>query len=187
MIEEKIRESARLMEKIALDVELCGIIKEVADVITDALTVGKKVLIAGNGGSASQAEHIAGEFVGKFYKERTALPCLSLTGPTACLTAVANDYGYKDVFTRQLEAFGNVGDVFIGITTSGKSKNILRAVDYCQKAGIVTVVLTGSNITSLHSMSDYSIVIPSNDTPRVQECHILIGHIIAELVEKAFT
>ena len=187
MIEEKIRESARLMEKIALDVELCGIIKEVAYVITDALTVGKKVLIAGNGGSASQAEHIAGEFVGKFYKERKALPCLSLTGPTACLTAVANDYGYKNVFTRQLEAFGNSGDVFIGLTTSGSSKNIMRAVNYCDELGIATVVLTGSNITELHVVSDYSIVIPSNDTPRVQECHILIGHIIAELVEKAFT
>jgi D-sedoheptulose 7-phosphate isomerase len=182
-IKDKLKESGKLIKSLTKNENLCCEIENIVDVIVDCFQQDCKLMIAGNGGSASQAEHIAGEFVGKFYKDREPLPCLALTGPTACLTAVGNDYGYDDVFLRQVKAFGKRGDIFIGLTTSGKSENILLAAEYCQAVGITVVGMTGVNVTDLHPLCDYSIRVPSTDVPMIQEAHIVIGHIIAGLVE----
>lgn len=165
------------------DWRLVDKIDEVAQVITFCFLNNGTLLVAGNGGSASQAEHIAGEFVGKFYIDRPALPAIAITCPTAALTAVANDYGYDNVFERQVEAFGKSGDVLLVLTTSGISKNVIKACDKANLMGITTIALTGEKNTVLHDKCTYSISVPSSDTPRVQEAHIMIGHIIAQIVE----
>lgn len=186
MIKDTIKKSADLMNLIASKEEIIESISEVSQLCTRALISGNKLMFAGNGGSASQAEHIAGEFVGKFLKERRALPAMSLTGPSASLTAVSNDYGYEHSVTRQLEAFGKPGDVFIVLSTSGKSKNLINACEYAKKNSIITVALLGWARCPLSELCDYQIWIPSESTPRIQEAHILIGHIIAEKVENFY-
>ena len=160
-------------------------IHEVAKIITSCFLKKHKLLICGNGGSASEAEHIAGEFVGKFYFDRPALPAIALTCSTAALTAVANDYGYENVFERQVEAFGKKGDVLLVLTTSGNSKNIIKACDKAKSMGITSIAMTGENRTVLHDKCTYSILVPSSDTPRIQEAHLMIAHIIAQIVEDA--
>lgn len=184
MIKSSLQESAKLMNDIAGRESVVESISEVSSLLCKTLRSGNKLMFAGNGGSASQAEHIAGEFVGKFLKERRALPAMSLTGTSAAMTAVANDYGYEQVFTRQLEAFGKSGDVFIALSTSGKSKNLINACEYAHKNAINTVCLVGWTVSGLSEMCDHKICIPSKSTPRIQEAHITIGHIIAENVER---
>jgi D-sedoheptulose 7-phosphate isomerase len=162
-----------------------ALLAQVADTLIEAFTNGKKVLLCGNGGSAADAQHIAAEFVGKFLLDRPALPAVVLTGNTSSLTAIGNDYSFDQVFSRQVEAFGVSGDVCIGISTSGNSRNVIEALRAAQHKGIITVALTGATGGQMKAEADYCICISSTDTPRIQEHHILVGHVLCELVEQA--
>lgn len=153
--------------------------------LVNALLQGHRVLLFGNGGSAADAQHIAAEFVGRFVIERAALPVMALSVNTSCVTAIGNDYGFELVFARQIEAFGKPGDVAIGISTSGNSLNVLNGLVTAKRLGMSTVALTGASGGKLKGSADFCICAPSEETPRIQECHILIGHIISELVERA--
>jgi len=164
--------------------EVVSGIARVSEILIEALKKGNKPLLFGNGGSAADAQHIAAEFVGRFAFDRPALPALALSVNTSAVTAIGNDYGFDVVFARQIEALGRAGDVAIGISTSGNSQNILQGVATAKKMGLHTVALTGASGGELESAVDYCICAPSNETPRIQECHILIGHIISELVEQ---
>lgn len=153
-------------------------------VILDSYKAKGKIFLIGNGGSAADAQHIAAEFMGRFKLERNGLPAIALTTDTSIITALSNDYGYEMVFSRQLEALSNGGDVLIAITTSGTSTNILKAVDVARLKNIKVIGLTGGNGGELKNVADITIIVPSNNTPRIQEAHITIGHIICNLVEK---
>jgi D-sedoheptulose 7-phosphate isomerase len=161
------------------------VIAAVAESIVKAMQQGGKLLLFGNGGSAADAQHIAAEFVGRFAIERAALPAFALSVNTSCLTAIGNDYGFDQVFARQIEAFGKPGDVAVGISTTGNSPNVLRGLAKAKEIGLTTAGLTGDSGGKMKTDADYCICVPSRETPRIQECHILIGHAIAELVEKA--
>jgi D-sedoheptulose 7-phosphate isomerase len=150
----------------------------------DSLKKNGKVILFGNGGSASDAQHIAAELVGRFKKDRTALAALSLTTNTSVLTSLANDYGYEVVFSKQVEALGQKNDVIIGISTSGKAKNVANGIKQAKKMGLKTVALTGGDGGELTKLADVSLIVPSSITARIQEAHITIGHIICELVEE---
>jgi D-sedoheptulose 7-phosphate isomerase len=166
-----------LRENLATLVEVIGI-------VTAALRDGHKLLLFGNGGSAADAQHIATEFVGRFKIERTPLAAISLTTDTSALTAIANDYGYANVFARQVRALGRAGDVAFAISTSGNSANVLRAVAACRRLGITTVALTGGSGGKLARATDWVLrVSGSTESPRIQETHILVGHVICELVD----
>ncbi len=151
--------------------------------VANCISKGGKLLLFGNGGSAADSQHIAAEFVGRFRRERRALPALALTTNTSTITALSNDYGYNVSFKRQVEAFGKRGDVAIAISTSGNAKNVLEAAKEAKTSGIKTIALTGKGGGALARLCDISIIVKSDDTARIQETHILIGHIIAELVE----
>lgn len=159
-------------------------VAKVSEILVNALKQGNKVLLFGNGGSAADAQHIAAELVGRFAFDRPALPALALSVNSSCVTAIGNDYGFDQAFSRQLEALARPGDVAIGISTSGNSANVLRAMSTARQIGLKTVALTGRGGGSLMNAVEYCICVPSNETPRIQECHILIGHIISELVER---
>ena len=158
-------------------------VSELANLIVDRLKRGGKLLFAGNGGSAADSQHLAAEFVGRFKRDRMPLAALALTVDSSALTCIANDYAFEDVFARQLEALGNNGDIFIGISTSGRSPNILNCLDICRAKGIVSVILTGGVCDDNQLNADFIIDVPSTVTARIQEAHILIGHTICELVE----
>ena len=158
-------------------------IERVASVIKIALANGKKVLFCGNGGSAADSQHLAAEFVGRFQKERQGLPAIALTVDTSILTAVSNDYGFNKVFVRQVEALGNEGDVLVGISTSGTSPNVLAAVELAKAKGMYCVGMTAANGAKLAELCDECIAVPAKVTARAQEMHILIGHILCELVD----
>jgi len=160
-------------------------IKDIADLMIECLRKNGKVILFGNGGSASDAQHIAAEFVGRFKKDRTALAGIALTTNTSVLTSLANDYGYEIVFARQIEALGQKNDIAVGISTSGKAKNVALAIKQAKKMGLKTVALTGGDGGDLAKLADTSLVVPSGVTARIQEAHITIGHIICELVEHA--
>lgn len=155
-------------------------------VIKEVITNGNKIYLAGNGGSAADAQHIAAELTGRFVKERKPLPGMALTTDTSALTAIANDYGYEFVFSRQLEAFAQPGDVFIGISTSGNSQSILNALEVAKKTGCKTIGLTGRGGGKMNQMCDINIVVPAEVTARIQEMHILIGHILCKAVDDLF-
>jgi len=158
-------------------------IVDIIDVLTDSFQNNQKLLIAGNGGSNSDANHIAGEFVGKFYFHRSPLNAIALNTNNSILTAIANDYSYEDAFARELEALAIRGDIFWGISTSGNSKNIVKAMELAKEIGVKTIGFTGERESKMDLLSDYLIKVPSSDTPRVQEIHILIAHIICQGVE----
>jgi D-sedoheptulose 7-phosphate isomerase len=160
-------------------------IARVSEILTNAIDQGNKLLLFGNGGSAADAQHIAAEFVGRFAFDRPPMPALALSVNTSCVTAIGNDYGFDLVFARQIEALGRPGDVAIGLSTSGNSANVLCAMPIAKKIGLHTVALAGFGGGKLRNAVDYCICAPSKETPRIQECHILIGHIISELVEQA--
>lgn len=160
------------------------IIAQISQIIINAYTQNKKVILFGNGGSAADAQHIAAEFVGKFYKNRKALPALAFHTNTSVLTATANDFGYDKVFERQVSAHVNKGDIVIGISTSGNSPNVIKGILRAKELGAITIGLTGQKENKLEKITNYCIKIPSDDTPRIQEGHITIGHIICYLVEK---
>jgi len=178
-----------LLESIQVKEEILhtkvGQIVEIADLIIDCLKKNGKVLIFGNGGSASDSQHIAAELIGRFKKDRVALPAIALTVNTSVLTSLANDYGYEIVFSKQIEALGQKNDVAIGISTSGKAKNVAQAIKQAKKMGLKTIALTGGDGGELAKLADLSLIVPSLVTARVQEAHITIGHIICELIEQA--
>jgi len=184
-IQNHIEESIKTKERILQNSILMQNIFNVTEVIIDAYKDGKKTLIAGNGGSAADAQHIAAEFVGRFHFDRPALASIALTTDTSILTAIGNDYGFDRVFARQLEANGNSGDVFIAISTSGNSANIIEALKVCKDKDIISVGLSGESGGKMAEFCDYMIKVPSNITPRIQESHILIAHIICATVEEA--
>ncbi|MFC1984903.1 D-sedoheptulose 7-phosphate isomerase [Chloroflexota bacterium] len=159
-------------------------IERMVDLITTAYKAGRKVVLFGNGGSAADAQHIAGELVGRFKLNRRAFPAIALNTNTSILTAVANDYGYEVVFSRQVEALVNDKDVVIGISTSGESPNVIEAMKAAKIKGAITIGLTGGNGGKLAEVADLALVVPSDSTPRIQEAHITIGHIICQLVER---
>jgi D-sedoheptulose 7-phosphate isomerase len=162
-------------------------IEEASKVLIEAYKNGKKLIICGNGGSAADAQHIAAEFVGKFYRiDRPALPAVALSTNTSSITAIGNDFGYNLTFKRGVEAFGQEGDVVWGISTSGNSENIIEAIKIAKTRGIKTIALTGENGGKMAEIADIAIKAPSSNTPIVQNCHITISHIICEIVENAF-
>jgi len=162
-------------------------IEKAAEIIIRSLENGGKVLLCGNGGSAADAQHIAAEFVGRFLVNRKALPAVALTTDTSILTAVSNDFDFDQVFMRQVEAVGREGDVFWGISTSGKSENVRKAAELAGKMKIKVIILAGKEITQMCRNADVSINVDSNFTPRIQETHIAVSHIICDIVEKHFT
>ena len=178
-----------LLESIQVKEELLrtsiGKIIEITDIVIDCLKKNGKVILFGNGGSASDSQHIAAELVGRFKKDRTGLAAIALTTNTSILTALANDYGYEIVFAKQIEALGQKNDVAIGISTSGKAKNVVFAIKQAKKMGLKTIALTGADGGELAKLTDVSLVVPSSVTARIQEAHITVGHIICELVEEA--
>jgi len=184
-ITNQVKKSIDVKQKLLVTNALMDLIQEVALKCTDVYKNGNKTLIAGNGGSAADAQHIAGEFVSKFYFDRPGIPSIALTTDTSIITAIGNDYGYEKLFARQVQANGVKGDMFIGISTSGNSANVVEALKECKEKGIITVGLTGEKGGMMAEMCDYCIKVPSNETPRVQEAHILIGHIICAVVEEA--
>jgi D-sedoheptulose 7-phosphate isomerase len=157
---------------------------EISKVIEVALKAGNKVLLCGNGGSAADAQHIAAEFTGRFVKERMALAALALTTDTSALTAIGNDYGYENIFERQVQALGKSGDILLGISTSGNSLNVIKALDSGKKLGCITVSLTGNNGGKLAEISDINLNISSKVTARIQELHILVGHLLCTLIDE---
>lgn len=183
IIKKQIGDSAKVKSLILDDPKLMERIAEAAEICIEAYRHGNKTLFAGNGGSAADAQHLAGEFVSKFYFDRPGLPSIALTTDTSILTAIGNDYGYERLFARQVQAQGVKGDVFIGISTSGNSKNIVEAKEECEKKGIKTIALTGSKPCKMDNF-DLVIKVPSDETPRIQECQTLIGHIICCIVEE---
>ncbi|MFZ1130811.1 MAG: D-sedoheptulose 7-phosphate isomerase [Terriglobales bacterium] len=183
-VTRSIQASIAVKELLLHDREVVSLVAKVSQLMVEAFRGGNKVILFGNGGSAADAQHIAAEFVGRFAFDRPALPALALNVNTSCVTAIGNDYGFDRVFARQLEALARAGDVAVGFSTSGKSANVIQAMATARKIGLHTVGMTGSSGKALQAAVDYCICAPSTETPRIQECHILIGHIISELVEQ---
>ncbi len=183
-ITRQIEESCATKQRIAADAGLVERIAAAAALCAGALESGHKILLAGNGGSAADAQHIAAEFVGRFKIERRPLAALALTTDTSLLTAVGNDYGFDEVFARQVLGLGVAGDVFIGISTSGNSPNVLKALAACEQRGVARIGLTGQRGGKMAALCDPLLNVPAEDTPRIQESHILIGHILCALVDE---
>lgn len=184
LIINKINQTLRVKQDILKDNELVKKIDEITRVIVNAYKENKKVILFGNGGSAADAQHLACELVGKFYLERKALASIALTTNTSELTAIANDYSFNRIFARQVEALVNPGDIVIGITTSGNSLNVIEGIKEARLREAVTIGFTGASGGRLKENVDYLLAVPSEDTPHIQESHIMIGHIICYLVEK---
>ena len=189
-MEEKIREiiqaSIRTKEQVLQNQALLDTVSKLTDIITEALKKGNRIYFCGNGGSAADAQHLAAEFSGRFYIDREALPAEALHCNTSYLTAVANDYGYDVVYARLIQGIGQAGDILIGLSTSGNSPNIMKAFEAARKKGIITVGFTGDTGGKMKDLSDYLVNVPSKDTPRIQESHIMLGHIVCQLVEEKY-
>jgi D-sedoheptulose 7-phosphate isomerase len=181
-----IEASISVKQAILADKSLQERLAQIVLVVTQTFRNGNKVLFCGNGGSAADAQHLAAEFSGRFYKDRDALPAEALHVNTSYLTAVANDYSFDTVYARLVKGMGKKGDVLIGLSTSGNSKNILEAFATAREIGLITVGFTGSTGGKLKVLSDYLLNVPSDDTPRIQESHIMLGHILCQLVEEAY-
>ena len=184
LIIDKINQTLRVKQNILKDNEMIKKIDEITRAIINAYKENKKVVLFGNGGSAADAQHLACELVGKFYLERKALASIALTTNTSELTAIANDYNFNRVFARQVEALINSGDIVIGITTSGNSLNVIEGIKEAKLRGAVTIGFTGASGGKLKEDVDYLLAVPSEDTPNIQELHIMVGHIICYLIEK---
>lgn len=182
---------SQLLERSRLLAEYAGLLPQklgiIADVCIRSIGNGGKILLCGNGGSAADSQHLAAELVGRFERERKALPAIALTTDTSILTAVGNDYGFDRIFERQVEAIGNAGDVFVGMSTSGGSINVLRAMEAAKAMGLVCVAFCGEKPGPLVQLADYTIQIPASRTVLIQEGHLAAGHILCDLVEAAFT
>jgi len=182
-ISDIIKASIDVKQQLLADENLINQIAIVTDIITKAFQNGNAVYFAGNGGSAADAQHLAAEFSGRFYKDRKALPSDALHCNSSYLTAVANDYSYDIIYARLLEGLAKPGDVLVGISTTGNSENIVKAFEMAKTIGVTTIGFTGQKGGKMKDLGDYLINVPSNTTPRIQESHILVGHIICELVE----
>lgn len=182
---DELKKSVTVIQSILADEALIDRIDSAAEVTIHALNNGGKVLLAGNGGSAADAQHIAGELVSRFLFDRPGLPAIALTTDTSILTAIGNDYGYERLFARQIQALGRQGDVFIAYSTSGSSPNILAALDEARSRGIITIGLTGNRQSPMRDRCDILLDVPSSETPKIQEGHLVIGHILCGLVEQA--
>lgn len=183
-IQQAIQDSIEVKQDILNSTEFVGKIQQAINLIVEAYKNGKKVLFCGNGGSAADAQHLAAELSGRFYYDRKPLYAEALHVNTSYLTAVANDYSYEDIFARILEAEGTEGDILVGISTSGNSSNVLKAFEVAKRKGMHTISFTGIGGGKMADKSDVLLAVPSKDTPRIQESHIMIGHIICEMVEK---
>jgi D-sedoheptulose 7-phosphate isomerase len=181
----QIRQAQSVMAAMQADTALCQSVEAAARACIGSLQSGGKVLLAGNGGSAADAQHIAGELVSRFMFDRPGLPAVAMTTDTSILTAIGNDYGYERLFERQLQALGRKGDVFIAYSTSGKSPNILRALQAARAAGIVTIGFSGNRGGPMAELCDHLLAVPAADTPKIQEGHLVLGHILCGLIEEA--
>lgn len=186
IIKDRIHDSIDVKQGVLQNEKLLNTVSDLADEIVKAVKNGNKLILCGNGGSASDALHFAGEIVGRFQKERNAWPAVVLNADVATLTAIANDYGYEDVFARQVEGHVRPGDIFIGISTSGNSENVYRAAKVAKKKGAVTAALLGKDGGKIGKQVDYPVIVQCMKTARVQECHIMIIHIICEIMETIF-
>lgn len=186
MIKTALKNSINIKKQILEDEMTIQKVKKSADIIIEALSAGNKVFFCGNGGSAADSQHLAGEFIGKLYKERKPLPAIALNTNTSSITAVGNDYEYDDIFSRQILALANQGDVLVGISTSGNSNNVIQAFNSANELGVKTIALTGKTGGQMKDLCDVLINVPSEDTPRIQEVHITLGHIICEAVEQEY-
>lgn len=181
-----VKASIEVKEHILRNDQLLATVEQIATSITQALRQGNRVYFCGNGGSAADAQHLAAEFSGRFYTDRDALPAEALHCNTSYLTAVANDYSYDVVYSRLIKGIGLKGDFLVGLSTSGNSNNIVKAFETAREKGIITVGFTGESGGKMKELSDYLVNVPSTDTPRIQESHILLGHIICQLVEEQY-
>lgn len=185
-IADQIKETRQLMSSILADDALLTRVESAAKACVVALSNGGKILLAGNGGSAADAQHIAGEFVSRFAFDRPGLSAIALTTDSSILTAISNDYGYETLFSRQIQAHGRKGDVFIAYSTSGKSPNVIAALQEAKSRGIVCIGMTGNRGGPMRALCDHYIDVPSADTPKIQEGHAVLGHVLCGLVESAF-
>jgi len=185
-IKQIVQSSIETKEKILKNNTILETIDKLTNVLAQALKNGNRIYFCGNGGSAADAQHLAAEFSGRFYKDREALPAEALHCNTSYLTAVANDYGYDVVYARLIKGIGQKGDILVGLSTSGNSGNIIKAFEVAKEKGIITVGFTGDTGGKMKAISDYLVNVPSSDTPRIQESHIMIGHIICQLVEEKY-
>ena len=185
-IKNIIADSIAVKGKVLNDERLISTLEQIVDAIVNSLKAGGRIYFCGNGGSAADAQHLAAEFSGRFYTDREALPAEALHCNTSYLTAVANDYSYDVIYARLISGIGNKGDVLVGLSTSGNSGNIVKAFEAAKKKEIITVGFTGEGGGKMKSLSDYLLDIPSKDTPRIQESHITLGHIICQLVEEKY-
>jgi D-sedoheptulose 7-phosphate isomerase len=186
LVSERLQSAIAVKQALLLDDHYLRSVIQIAQRITESLLSGGKVLFFGNGGSAADAQHLAAEFTGRYLKERPALAALALNANTSSLTAIGNDYGFDLVFARQLEALGRKGDVAVGISTSGNSPNVIRALEAAKSRSIYTVCFTGKTGGAMRNLADCSILMPTEETPRIQEGHIFTGHLICEIVELRF-
>lgn len=182
-IVNQIEEAIKVQQRMLNDDELLEKITISANKCIDSLKSGKKILLAGNGGSAADSQHIAGELVSRFAFDRPGLAAIALTTDTSILTAIGNDYGYECLFSRQIQALGNDGDIFIAYSTSGKSPNILKAITEANDRGIYTIGLTGNRKAEMNDICEIILEVPSSDTPKIQEGHLIIGHILCGIIE----
>ena len=183
LIKTRIQDGIDIKKTLLEDDNLLEKISSLADVVTETIKNGHKLVLCGNGGSASDSLHFAGEIVGRFQKERSAWPAIALNADVATMTAIANDHGYDDVFARQAEGYVNAGDLFIGVSTSGNSENVYRAAHVAKNKGAMTVALLGKDGGKIGKQVDIPVIVPCQVTARVQECHIMIIHIICEILE----
>lgn len=186
LVREKLREGVAVMEAVTRDAALHATLAAAAEATAEALLSGRKLMVAGNGGSAADAQHIAAEFVSRLVDDRPAMRALALTTDTSILTAVGNDYGFERLFARQIEALGQTGDVFLAISTSGNSANVLRALEQCRALGIVTIGLTGNTGGKMPPLCDYLLRMPSEVTMYIQQAHLALEHIFSLLVEQRY-
>ena len=183
-IKNQISESIDLKKLILNDKNILTLLSTVSTQCLNAIKSNKKIILAGNGGSAADAQHIAAEFVSKFNMDRKSIPALALTTDTSIITSISNDYDFSQIFARQIESLGNEGDIFIGISTSGNSENIIQALKEGKKRGIINVGLTGKNGGRMKDLCDFCLCVPSLDTPRIQESHLMIEHILCGMIEE---
>jgi D-sedoheptulose 7-phosphate isomerase len=183
-IEHELGKSLETLKLLTADEGVASLLETAAGACCGALRGGKKILLAGNGGSAADAQHLAGELVSRLNFDRPGLAAFALTTDTSVLTAVGNDYGYDRVFARQISAVGSTGDVFIAISTSGRSPNVLRALEESRRLGLITIGLTGKTAGEMRRLCHFCICVPSSETPKIQEGHIVLGHIICGLIER---
>lgn len=186
LIQSELFKSRDVLDRMIESQDLLSTLEQIIHASISALTSGQKLIFAGNGGSASDAQHLSAELVGRYQKERIALPALALTTDTSALTAISNDYGFEQVFARQIAALGQKGDLYFALSTSGNSKNILASLPIARQKGLICIGMTGENGGAMNELCDYMIKVPSSITAKIQEGHIKIGHILCQAIEDAF-